>query len=110
MVKTILGTIKTDSDLNQSDLVTLAKQIRNLQPGKIRTLTVPLSNSNYFTPGIGSTVLWDPVLATDLWNRLRKDEAVIDVVNSGTKKKPKTTTVDKFKTRSASENPCGVLK
>ena len=116
LMKAVLKTVQTDSQLNQSDLVTLAKQLKNLRPGKVRTLTVPLSNNNYFTPGLGSTVLWDDKLATDLWNRLRKDLPIVDVVKptpSSSKSKNKTskaTVIDKFKTRTASENPCGSLK
>ena len=108
LLKAVLKTVQTDSELNQGDLVTLAKQIRNLRPGKVRTLTVPLANTNYFTPAVGSAVLWDPELAPDLWNRLRKDLPVIDVIKNKTDKSIKK--VDKFKTRTASENPCGSLK
>ena len=108
LLKAVLKTVQTDSELNQGDLVNLAKQIRNLRPGKVRTLTVPLANTNYFTPAVGSAVLWDPELAPDLWNRLRKDLPVIDVIKNKTDKSIKK--VDKFKTRTASENPCGSLK
>jgi len=125
-----LATVKTDSALNSSDLITLAKQMRNLSASKVRTLTVPLSNVNYVVPYVGSTVLWDPVLAPQLWQRLRDDLPIVDVVTpspsatSSTKSTTKATAkasagasatasptiVDKFKTRTASENPCGALK
>ncbi len=125
-----MATVKTDSSLNSSDLITLAKQARNLSASKIRTLTVPLSNVGYSVPGVGSTVVWDPVLAPELFQRLRNDLAVVDVVTptptasasasaSATKKATKAATanasatptiIDKFKTRTASENPCGALK
>ena len=123
-----MSTVKTDASLNSSDLITLGKQMRNLSATKIRTLTVPLSNVNYSAPGLGSTVVWDPVLAPELFQRLRNDEAVVDLVTpsptpSSTKiskvetkatskssASPTPTIVDKFKTRTASENPCGALK
>ena len=119
-----LATVKTDSALNSSDLITLAKQMRNLSASKVRTLTVPLSNVNYVVPYVGSTVLWDPVLAPELWQRLRNDLPIVDVAtpspsaSSSTKSKAtaKASTsaspviIDKFKTRTASENPCGALK
>lgn len=121
----VISTVKTDSALNSGDLIDLAKQARNLSASKVRTLTVPLSNVNYSVPGLGSTVIWDPVLAPELFNRLRNDLAVVDTVTpspsatssqvkKGTSSKaspsPTATIVDKFKTRTANENPCGALK
>jgi LCP family protein required for cell wall assembly len=129
-----MATVKTDAQLNTADLLTLAKQVRNLSASKVRTLTVPLANVNYSVPGLGSTVTWDPVLAPELFQRLRDDAAVVDLVTptptptstlstsakpTTTKKSsaslsatpsPTATIVDKFKTRTASENPCGALK
>lgn len=119
-----MATVKTDSALNSNDLITLAKQMRNLSATKVRTLTVPLSNVNYVVPYVGSTVLWDPVLAPQLWQRLRDDLPIVDVVKPSpsatssakpTSKASASATaspviIDKFKTRTASENPCGALK
>lgn len=125
-----MATVKTDPALNSSDLITLAKQLRNLSASKVRTLTVPLSNVNYVVPYVGSTVLWDPVLAPLLWQKLRDDLPIVDVVTPSPKASASSTTkttakstakasasasatptiIDKFKTRTASENPCGSLK
>ncbi len=124
-----MSTVQTDAQLNSGDLLTLVKQMRNLSASKIRTLTVPISNVNFSASGLGSTVLWDPVLAPELFQRLRDDVAVVDTVinaptttgSTGTKKgvvtsstkatpTPTATIVDKFNTRTASENPCGALK
>ena len=120
-----MATVKTDSALNSGDLIELAKQARNLSATKIRTLTVPLSNVNYSVAGVGSTVIWDPVLAPELFNRLRNDVAVVDTVTptssasatttkvkemASAKPSPTATIIDKFKTRTANENPCGALK
>lgn len=117
-----IATVKTDSTLNSSDLITLAKQMRNLSASKVRTLTVPLSNVNFVVPYVGSTVLWDPVLAPQLWQRLRDDLPIVDVVAPSPSASAKVTAkatshatagptiIDKFKTRTASENPCGALK
>lgn len=119
-----MATVKTDSALNRGDLIELAKQARNLSATKIRTLTVPLSNVNYSVAGVGSTVIWDPVLAPELFNRLRNDLAVVDTPTpspsatsttnaketASAKPSPTATIIDKFKTRTANENPCGALK
>ena len=128
-----MATVKTDSSLNTSDLITLAKQLRNLSASKVRTLTVPLSNVNFTVPNVGSTVIWDPTLAPQLFARLRADLPIVEIVkpspvpstSASSTGKAKTTikapakasakassapiVIDKFKTRTASENPCGAL-
>lgn len=121
-----MATVKTDSSLNTSDLITLGKQLRNLSASKVRTLTVPLSNVAFSVPYVGSTVIWDPILAPELFKRLSADLPVVDIVkpsptatstakaSGSAKASPKASTtptvIDKFKTRTASENPCGALK
>ncbi len=110
----VIATVQTDSELNKNDLITLAKQMRNLSASKVRTLTIPLSNANARVAGLGSVVIWDPVLAPELFQRLRDDLPIIDEVTpsptASSTTKPKTIVVDKFKTRTADENPCGALK
>lgn len=109
-----LSTIKTDKELNKNDLITLAKQLRNLSASKVRTLTIPLGNANANVKGVGSVVIWDAILAPELFQRLRDDQGIIDEVtpspNASSSTKPETKLIDKFKTRSADENPCGALK
>lgn len=118
LISAVFKTVKTDETLNQGDIVTLAKQIRNLTPGKMRTMTVPLGNSNGFYPGVGSVVIWDEVLAPELFDRLRNDMPVVDEVtptpssskNKNANASASPSIIDKFKSRTASENPCGALK
>jgi LCP family protein required for cell wall assembly len=103
-----ISTVKMDEGLDKNDLLTLAKQMRNLSSGNIRTLTVPIANPNGRHPTAGSVVIWDEVLAADLWTRVRNDDALIDKVK---KKKAATATekaeaVDKFKSKTAADNPC----
>ena len=115
-----IATVKTDSQLNEQDLITLAKQLKNLTPSKVRTLTIPLGNSNGFYPGLGSVVMWDSVLAPELFNRIIQDLPLIDVVTPtpsasstttvAATASPSPSTIDKFKTRTAAEKPCGALK
>jgi hypothetical protein len=54
------------------------------------------------------------VLAPDLFNRLREDLPLIDEVtpspSASSSEKATPTVIDKFKTRTADENPCGALK
>ena len=109
-----IATVTTDSELNESDLLTLAKQMKNLSPSKVRTLTIPLSDVNARVTGLGSVVVWDPVLAPDLFNRLREDLPLVDEVtpspSASSTAEATPTVIDKFKTRTADENPCGALK
>ena len=109
-----IATVQTDSQLNRDDLIVLAKQLKNLSPTKVRTLTIPLGNSNARVSGLGSVVTWDSVLAPDLFNRLRQDLPLIDEVtpspSASSSASATPTVIDKFKTRTADENPCGALK
>jgi anionic cell wall polymer biosynthesis LytR-Cps2A-Psr (LCP) family protein len=109
-----ISTVKMDSGVNKNDLLTLAKQMRNLSSGNIRTLTVPLSDPNGRHPTVGSVVIWDDVLATDLWTKIRNDEALLETVKptakASTKATPEAVTIDKFKTKTAADNPCAPAK
>ena len=110
-----ISTVKMDEGVNKNDLLTLAKQMRNLSSGNVRTLTVPLSDPNGRYPGLGSVVIWDDVLAPDLWSRIKNDVALVDTVtpkksSASPKASPSASTVDKFKTHTAAENPCAANK
>jgi LCP family protein required for cell wall assembly len=106
--KATISTVKMDEGVTKNDLLGLAKQVRNLSSGNVRTLTVPLSNPNGNYPGLGSVVVWDEVLAPDLFNRIKNDTALLDEISAKSSASPKAspTTVDKFKTHTAAENPC----
>lgn len=113
--KATISTVKMDEGVNKNDLLTLGKQMRNLSSGNVRTLTVPLSNPNGRYEGLGSVVIWDETLAPDLWNRIKNDVALVDEVtpaksSASPKATPTPTTVDKFKTHTAAENPCATNK
>ena len=120
-VNASLASVKLDSGLAPDDLLTLAKQLKNLSSGNVRTLTVPLSNPNGRYDGL-SVVIWDEVLGADLWTRVRDDLPLVDEVtptpaasaasaaSASASAKPTPVIVDKFKTRTADENPCGEIK
>jgi LCP family protein required for cell wall assembly len=105
-----ISTVKMDTSVNKSDLLTLAKQMRNLSAGNLRTLTVPLSDPNGNYPGVGSVVIWDPVLAPELWTKIRNDEALIETVKPSAKASASPQTIDKFKTKTGADNPCATSK
>jgi len=117
LISAIFKTVKTDETLDQGDIVNLAKQIKNLAPGKMRTMNIPLGTANGYAAGVGSVVIWHETLAPELFERLRNDLPVVDEVKpsksaNAEKKKASAspTIVDKFKTRTANENPCGEIK
>lgn len=77
-----LSTVTTDPDLSRDDLVTLAMQLRNLDPERVTMLTVPLSNVYYNNNGITAAVLWDKTLSDELWRRIRDDVPLIEEVGT----------------------------
>ena len=109
-INSALSAVTTDSELENSDLIALAKQMKSLSNSSVRTLTVPLSDLNYYSNGVTAAVLWDPVLAPQLWTRLREDQAVVDEVvaspSPSSTKAPSIEVIDKFKTRTAEDNVC----
>jgi len=103
-VNSALDSVVTDKGLSQGDLLTLGKQLRNLSASSVRTLTIPLKYYNYSKNGVSAAVLWDPVLAPELFERIKNDDALIDKVKADPSASPSI--VDKFKTGSAADNPC----
>ena len=114
LISAVFKTVKTDETLNQSDIVNLAKQIKNLSPSKMRTMTIPLGTANGYVAGLGSVVIWHETLAPELFDRLRNDQPVIDQASPSPSAKKKASAspsiIDKFKTTTASENLCGQVK
>ena len=109
-INSSLDAVTTDVGLQSAELISLAKGMKSLATSNIRTLTVPLSDLNYYANGVTASVLWDPVLAPELWNRLREDRAVVDEVvasaSPSSTKAAKVEVIDKFKTRTAEDNIC----
>jgi anionic cell wall polymer biosynthesis LytR-Cps2A-Psr (LCP) family protein len=104
-----ISSVKMDAGVTKNDLLTLAKQLRNLSSGNVRTLTVPISNPNGRHPTAGSVVIWDEVLAANLWTKIRNDEALLETVKPTASASAKPVTIDKFKTKTAADNPCAAI-
>jgi len=107
-INSALASVTTDSGLSQGDLLTLGKQLRNLSASNVRTLTIPLKYYNYNKNGVSAAVLWDPELSAELFERIKNDDALIDKVRPEPSASP--TLVDKFGTKTASDNPCNESK
>ena len=111
-----LASVQLDAGLAPDDLLTLARQMKNLSSGNVRTLTVPIGNPNGRDSNVGSVVIWDEVLSADLFDRIRNDRPLVDEVvptpepSASTSPSQTPVIVDNFKTRTAAENPCGEIK
>ena len=107
-----MKTVTTDNEFNKNDLLTLGKQLKNLSADRVRTLTIPLSNANARADGVGSVVIWDKVLAPELFTRLMNDQQIFDEVTAtpSASASPTTTIVDKFKSEQASNKECASAK
>lgn len=113
-----VGSITTDPGLGSGDLLSLLQNLGNLSASRVRTLTVPLSNSNGYAPGVGSVVIWDPVEAPLLFDRLNKDQVIFDLAtpspatsaspSSSRSEKPRL--IEKFNARVVSSNLCAAQK
>ena len=103
-INSALDSVVTDEGLSQGELLTLGKQLRNLSASNVRTLTIPLQYYNYNKNGVSAAVLWDPVLAPELFERIKNDEALIEEVRPNPSSSP--TTINKFKSGTAADNPC----
>ncbi|GDX25348.1 hypothetical protein LBMAG11_3050 [Actinomycetes bacterium] len=103
-INSALDSVVTDEGLSQGDLLTLGKQLRNLSASNVRTLTIPLKYYNYNKNGVSAAVLWDPVLAPELFERIKNDEALIEEVRPDPSSSPNT--INKFKSGTAADNPC----
>lgn len=103
-INSALDSVVTDERLSQGDLLTLGKQLRNLSASNVRTLTIPLKYYNYNQNGVSAAVLWDPVLAPELFERIKNDEALIEEVRPDPSSSPAT--INKFKSGTAADNPC----
>jgi anionic cell wall polymer biosynthesis LytR-Cps2A-Psr (LCP) family protein len=121
LLNSAFDSVITDEGLDRNDLLTLGKQLRSLSAKNVNTLTVPLKYYNYNKNGVTAAVLWDPVLAGDLFLRLKEDRPLLDEVKpspsasasqstgEGSATEPKEvepTYIDKFGTQKASDNPC----
>ncbi|MGH8866462.1 MAG: LCP family protein [Actinomycetes bacterium] len=70
-----LRTVRTDPDLERSDIIDMATRLRGLDPERVQFLTVPIANPDYRgITELGSTVKWDDAAAKDLFGRIRDDQ------------------------------------
>jgi anionic cell wall polymer biosynthesis LytR-Cps2A-Psr (LCP) family protein len=112
-----IDSITTDPGLGSGELLSLLQNLGNLSASRVRTLTVPLSNSNGYEPGIGSVVVWDAVQAQNLFERLNKDQVIFDLATPSPSTSPSTPSqsprprvIEKFNAKVVSSNLCAAKK
>lgn len=72
-VSAVLGSVRADQGLDSKDIVDLAQAMKGFSPASSEFQSVPLSNTSFNVPGIGSTVKWDALKAGRLWAAIRAD-------------------------------------
>jgi LCP family protein required for cell wall assembly len=75
---TAASSMSVDAGTSLLDLVHAASALRNPETG-----TVPVADSNYYTSA-GDSVLWNKILATELFRALKNDSAIPKGLLSGT--------------------------
>jgi LCP family protein required for cell wall assembly len=71
-INAAIKAVKVDKQLSRNDLFTLAQKLRHVDPKHVTLMTVPLAPTSHH-PGLGSTVTWDPVLAPQLFDTIKRD-------------------------------------
>jgi LCP family protein required for cell wall assembly len=115
LLNSAFDSVVTDENLDRNDLLTLGKQLRSLSTKNVTTLTVPLKYYNYNKNGVTASVLWDPVLAGELFTKLRNDEPLVEKIKptpspNSSEEPAKPIIIDKFGVEAASNNPCKGFK
>ncbi|WP_235557937.1 LCP family protein [Sphaerimonospora mesophila] len=77
MVGSALKAITVDKAL-ADDLLGLANQLKGVSTDDVAFATVPLADVNYRTPTGESAVLWDKPAAKELFQRIAKDQPLIE--------------------------------
>lgn len=73
VIDAVSQSVRADTDLSFSELVAIASSLRKIQANKIEMTTVPIENSSFSAPGIGSVVLWNERKAKNLFDKIARD-------------------------------------
>ncbi|MFJ5608937.1 LCP family protein [Streptomyces sp. NPDC093221] len=73
VASTVLGSVRADQNLKAGDLIALAEGMKGLTASSSEFGSVPLSDTDYSVPGVGSTVKWDTAKAGKMWAAIRAD-------------------------------------
>jgi LCP family protein required for cell wall assembly len=71
-----LDTLVVDKNMSLYDLTKMFWAMKGVSGGKGTSMTVPIANSNYWTPNDGDAVKWDMTKAKILFGELKNDQKV----------------------------------
>jgi LCP family protein required for cell wall assembly len=73
VVDAIARSVKADTGLSLSQLISIGSSLRKVQLNKVDMTTVPLDNTSFTAPGVGSVVLWNERKANNLFEKIAQD-------------------------------------
>ncbi len=73
VTRAVLGSVRADQGFHTDELLDLGRAMRNFSPSSSEFTTVPIAQTSYPVPGLGSTVKWDQAKAEKLFSTLRED-------------------------------------
>ncbi|WP_079057178.1 LCP family protein, partial [Streptomyces niveiscabiei] len=74
VTRAVLGSVRADRGFGTDELIDLGRAMRNFSPSSSEFMTVPLGEMGYAVKGIGSTLKWDPVRSSRVFQALRDDK------------------------------------
>jgi LCP family protein required for cell wall assembly len=75
VLSAVAGSLTTDKDFGASQIKRLAGKLHSMSPAHVQLLTVPLEPGSRNT-SVGNVVVWDPVLAPQLFTDLSRDRPI----------------------------------
>ena len=75
VLSAVASSLLTDKSFGVSQMKRLAEDLRSMSPAHVQLLTVPLETGSKNT-SVGNVVVWDPVLAPQLFTDLSRDRPV----------------------------------
>ncbi|MBC2907953.1 LCP family protein [Streptomyces cupreus] len=74
VTRAVLGSVRADKGFGTDELLDLGRAMRNFSPSSSEFTTVPIGRMGYVVKGVGSTLKWDPVKSSRLFDALREDK------------------------------------
>ena len=71
------GAVTVDENFSKRDMWNLAAKMRSVNPSNVTFQTIPLGQETS-APGVGSVVVWDQAKSSELFNRLKTGEPLVE--------------------------------
>jgi LCP family protein required for cell wall assembly len=73
VINAISRSLRADNDLSMPDLFAVAMSLRKLKASSIEMTTVPVENTSFSAPGVGSVLIWNERKAKNLFDKIAND-------------------------------------